>query len=87
MKKKFQDKYSTSVTVMLPNLGTCTIELLKGNKHSIFQNYSQFANANKEHYRIQMLHHSKKLLHYYLKDEKFRKSSKVTGFVYMAWFI
>lgn len=32
MKRKFQDRYSTSVTVMLPNLGVPTIELLKGNK-------------------------------------------------------
>lgn len=62
---------------MLPNLGARTL----------FQNYSQFANANQKHYRIQMLHHSKKLLPYYLKDEKFRKRSKVTGFVYVAWFI
>lgn len=83
MKKKFQDNYST-ITVTLLNLGDHTIELLKGNKHSIFQNYSQFANANQKRYRIQMLHHSKKLLHYYLKDEKFRKRSKVTGFIYMA---
>lgn len=56
-------------------------------KQILFQNYSQFANANEKHYRIQILRHSKKLLHYYLKDEKSSKRSKVTGFIYIAWFI
>lgn len=52
----------------------------------IFQNYSQFANnANQKHYRIQLLHYSKKLQHYYLREERIR--TKITGFLYMSYFM
>lgn len=56
------------------NLGAHTIWAikLKGKKLNtqIFQNDSQFANANQKRYRIQILHYYKKLPHYYLKNEK-----------------